>query len=357
MVREMNNKILYSLVCAAAGALAFCLAFRYVLPVALPFLVSFFIACSVQKAAGRFAARTGAKKSIVSLCMGLLFLSAFGFFFFLCVSKLWGELAELAVGALDAREELISRTQSALRQAESFILRIFPGAEENADALRARLELIAEEALRSIVSALSTKIPAFMGQIFSEVPKILFSLGVTLVSCVYFCLDFDTIRDFAKKRMSRGAFAFLLRVPGASFHTLARYLRAVFIIFLLTSAVLAAGFLVLGVEYAWIFAVGAAFVDALPVFGSGAVLLPYAAFLFFAGDRGRAVGILVLWGAVLLIRQAAEPKIMGENLGVHPLVNLAAVYVGYSFFGVTGVVFLPIAVVIAKNLLCARGEE
>ncbi|MBQ9745350.1 MAG: sporulation integral membrane protein YtvI [Clostridia bacterium] len=350
----MQNKILYSLVTAALALLGVYLGFKYALPVALPFLVSFFIACSVQKAAGRFAARTGAGKRFVSLCMGLLFLFAVGFVFFLCVSKLWGELAELASGAIAAREEILSRTQSVLRRAESFILRFFPAAFRNAEALRARMEILAEEMLRSVISALSTKIPAFMGQIFSEVPKILFSLGVTLVSCVYFCLDFDKIRAFAKKHMSRGGFAFLLRVPGESFHTLARYLRAVFIMFLMTAALLAVGFLVLGVEYAWLIAVGAAFVDALPVFGSGAVLLPYAALRLIAGDFRRGIGVLVLWGAVSLLRQAAEPRIMGKNLGVHPLVNLAAVYVGYSFFGVTGVVFLPITVVIAKNLFCAR---
>ena len=87
------------------------------------------------------------------------------------------------------------------------------------------------------------------------------------------------------------------------------------------------------------------------LFGSGAIILPFSAFAFISGNLKKGVGLLVLWGISSLIRQLLEPKIMGKNLGVHPLLNLAAVYIGYSFFGVTGVVFLPISVVIIKNLL------
>jgi predicted PurR-regulated permease PerM len=65
----------------------------------------------------------------------------------------------------------------------------------------------------------------------------------------------------------------------------------------------------------------------------------------------RALCVLLLWGAAALLRQILEPRVMGRSLGVHPLLNLAAVYAGASLFGATGVIFLPIIVVILKNLL------
>jgi predicted PurR-regulated permease PerM len=99
-----------------------------------------------------------------------------------------------------------------------------------------------------------------------------------------------------------------------------------------------------------------AFIDMLPFLGSGAVLLPYALLTIVSGRLGMGVGILIIWGTVSLVRQIIEPKIMGKNLGVHPLVNIAAVYAGYMFFGVTGVIFLPITVVIIKNLFSERAK-
>ena len=334
--------LLFVLYAVIAAFFAF-FGFKYALPAAFPFLTAFFIAASVQGAAARFSARTGAKKRHVALFLGLFFLFAFGFLFFLCVSKLWGELSELVSGALDAREDIMGRTQDLLRRAESFILRLFPAAEENAEILRARIELVAEEALKSLISAVSTKIPAFMAKVFAAVPKIIFSLGVALISCIYFCL--------VKRTLKRGGLSALIKIPRTSFLTVAKYLRALFIIFLISACVLAVGFLLLGIRYAWLLAVVTAFIDALPLFGSGAIILPFSAFAFISGNLKKGVGLLVLWGISSLIRQLLEPKIMGKNLGVHPLLNLAAVYIGYSFFGVTGVVFLPISVVIIKNLL------
>jgi sporulation integral membrane protein YtvI len=346
-----RKNFLYLVLCGAAAVFIFCFCFKYVLSVALPFLIAFFIASSVQGAAGRFSSRTGAGKRVVSLLFGLLFFAAVVFFAFLSVSKLWGELTALAKSALEAREDIMGLTGKLLRRAESFILRFFPSAEGGAEILRAKTELFAEEALRSIVSAVSTKLPAFMGKIFSEVPKILFSIGVTFISCIYFCLDYDMIKTRALKLISRGGSPILTKIPHTSFITIVKYLRAVFIIFIITATALALGFLIIGVEYAWLFAAVAAFIDALPVFGSGALLLPYAAFQLISGNPARGAGVCLLWLAVTLIRQVAEPKIMGKSLGVHPLLNLASVYAGASFFGVTGVIFMPITVVILKNLL------
>jgi len=345
-----NKGFPYFVLCGISAVFIFYLGFKYVLPVALPFLAAFFIAASVQGAAARFSARTGAKKRYVSLFFGLLFFAAAGFFAFLAVRELWGELASIAREALAAREDIMGLTVGLLRRAESLILRIFPAAESGAEMLRERIELFAEEALRSIVSALSTRLPAFMGKVFSSVPRILFSLGVTLISCVYLCLDYDYISTGARRLLSRAS-PLLARVPHTSFVTIAKYLRAVFIMFLLTASVLAAGFLVLGVRYAWLLALAAAFIDALPVLGSGVLLFPYAAYLFISGELSRALGVLLLWGAVALLRQLLEPRVMGRSLGVHPLLNLASVYAGASLFGVIGVIFLPITVVILKNLL------
>ena len=347
MRKNFLSLVLYTII----AVIIFYFGFKYVLPLALPFLVAFFIAASVQGAAGRFSARMHIKKRYASLFLGILFFAAVGFLAFLCISKLWSELASIAGGALAAGEDIMGFTDELLRRAESIILRLFPAVEGGAEILRAKIELFAEDAVRSIISAVSTRLPTFMAAVFSEVPKMLFSLGTALISCIYFCLDYDLICRSAKSFLSRAEMPWLAKIPRASFLTTAKYLRAAFILFLLTAAILATGFLIIGVKYAWIFALIAAFIDALPVFGSGILLLPYAAYLLLSGNIHRGIGILLIWGAVTLLRQIAEPRIMGKSLGVHPLLNLASVYVGASLFGACGIIFFPITVVILKNLL------
>ncbi len=350
--KEAHKKVLYLafyILIAVFGTYFF---FGYALSALLPFALAFFLAASVQKNAELLARRTGGSKRVFSLVLGLSFFVFAALALGFASYKLAFELSELVRRVADAREVILARVVAFAERAEAFFARFLPAG---AEGFRAGFSSLLAEAAKSLISALTNGIPAFLGAVLAGVPKFVFFLTATFISCVYFCLDYDKLREFARKKMSRSAFAPLLRVPGAAFRAAAKYLRAVFWLFLLAATVFAVGFLLLGVEYACLFAVFAAFVDALPALGSGAVLLPFAVFAFATGDFRLGLGLCILWGAASLVRQVAEPKIMGGQLGVHPLVNLMAVYLGYRFFGVTGLVFMPIAVVIVKNIV--QSEE
>ncbi len=346
--KEARGKVLYLafyILIAVFGTYFF---FEYALSAVLPFALAFFLASSVQKSAGALARRTGLSKRAFSLVFGLSFFLFASLALGFASYKLAAELSGFVRGLSASREELLAAVVAFAARAEEFAARFLP---LGTDGFRAVFSSLLIDGAKSVISALTTSIPAFLGAFFAGVPKTVFFLTATFISCVYFCLDYDKMRDFARKKISRSSFAPLLRVPGAAFSAAVKYLRAVFWLFLLTAVIFTSGFLLLGVEYACLFAVLAAFVDALPALGSGAVLLPYAVFAFATGDFRLGFGICILWGAAALVRQVAEPKIMGAGLGVHPLINLMAVYVGYRFFGVTGLVFMPIAVVIVKNIL------
>ncbi|MBQ2889232.1 MAG: AI-2E family transporter, partial [Clostridia bacterium] len=93
-----------------------------------------------------------------------------------------------------------------------------------------------------------------------------------------------------------------------------------------------------------------ALVDAVPVFGTGAILIPMAIFNFLAEKTSLAWGILILYGTALLARQLCEPKIVGKKLGIHPLATIFSIYVGMKLFGVLGLVLAPITTVFLKLL-------
>ena len=92
-----------------------------------------------------------------------------------------------------------------------------------------------------------------------------------------------------------------------------------------------------------------AFVDLLPVFGCGTVLIPWALFSFFLSETGLAIGLLVLYVIIFAIRQILEPKIVGESIGIHPVFSLILVIGGLYLFGFSGMILLPLIATCAMN--------
>lgn len=331
--------------------------FKYAVPVLLPFIISLGIAYAVRRPAAYLHEKTGAGKRFLSVLLGLSLLALCAGILYVCVSKLIGELSSFAQSLIERKDEIISYTSGLSQKLYDFLEKIFPGTHAQTGEIRERISVLITDGVKNIVSAISTKIPAFVGSIFTTLPKMLFFLGATLLSCFYFCLDLDKMYDFFRSNLSKKPLAFLRKLKNASFSAVGKYIRASFIIFLLTSVLLTVGFLFIGVRYALLLAVVTAFIDMLPVFGSGTVLIPYAVYGFLSGNIGLGAGMAVLYAAVTLMRQFTEPRIMGKSLGVHPLVSLGAVYAGYNFFGVIGMIFLPITVVAAKNIIFMKNAQ
>ena len=120
------------------------------------------------------------------------------------------------------------------------------------------------------------------------------------------------------------------------------YIRACLVLCLVTTVELSVGLTFIGVENPLASAVLIAVVDALPVFGCSAVLIPWAVWKFLAGEAGAGVGLLILLGIVYAVRQFLEPRLVGRVTGVHPAVALLTVYVGWKTAGVAGMIAAPI---------------
>ena len=126
--------------------------------------------------------------------------------------------------------------------------------------------------------------------------------------------------------------------------TLTGYLKAYLLIMLITFLEVFVGLSVLGAEYAFILALIVAIVDLLPILGTGTVLVPWSVFAFLGSDIGLGIGLLVLYGVTIVVRQIIEPKIVGKAVGLHPLATLASVYIGLELLGFAGIFIGPIIV-------------
>ncbi len=105
----------------------------------------------------------------------------------------------------------------------------------------------------------------------------------------------------------------------------------------------------LNIEFPFLAALGIGFVDALPILGSGTIIVPWAFIEAINGDITLAIGLMIILGIIALVRQFLEPKIVSKQLGIHPIFTLIAMYTGFKIIGILGLIVGPIALIILKN--------
>ena len=133
------------------------------------------------------------------------------------------------------------------------------------------------------------------------------------------------------------------------------YLKAEFILVFISFLISLVGlyvikFLGMNIEFPLLAAIGIGFVDALPILGSGTVMVPWAIISGINGDWKLGVYILILWLIMSIVRQFIEPKIVSSKIGIHPIFTLIAMYTGYKLIGVMGMLLGPIILIILKNV-------
>ena len=202
------------------------------------------------------------------------------------------------------------------------------------------------DAVLALLSSLVESLGGFVSSFVGGIPRVFVFLLVSVISSIFFSLDLDAVVGFFHRIMPKNAAKLLSRLKSSFFSTLVKYLRSYLALMLLTFAVMLTGLLILGRREVFLLALVIALLDVLPVLGVGVVLLPWSFYCFIVGQYGLGIGLLVLYLVHTVIRQLAEPKILGKSLGVHPIVTLVLLYVGYCLFGIFGILLVPIFTVL-----------
>ena len=220
----------------------------------------------------------------------------------------------------------------------------------------AELEAHISGAVKGMITSLLSKLVTGLTGSVSSIPRVLIFVLVTVISSIYFSLDLENINRFVKERMPSGIVSRLVKFKNEFLSALIKYLRSYLMLMLITFIIMLFGFLVVGVKYAVLFAFIVALLDALPLIGVGTILVPWSLYQMIFSDFGLGLGLFILFIVNLVIRQFVEPKIVGKNLGIHPVVSLVLLYVGYHFFGFFGLLLIPFVTVIL-NAVFKREEE
>ncbi|KYD21795.1 hypothetical protein B4109_2120 [Geobacillus stearothermophilus] len=128
------------------------------------------------------------------------------------------------------------------------------------------------------------------------------------------------------------------------------FIKAQFLLSLVTFFLALAGLLVLGIDYAALMALVIVIVDILPILGTGSVLVPWGIISMANGDNTLGVGLIVLFIVITVVRRIIEPKVFSTNLGISPLAALVSVYLGFQLLGFIGLFVGPVVVILIEAL-------
>jgi len=189
----------------------------------------------------------------------------------------------------------------------------------------------------------------------TSIPTIGIYTVITILATYFICADKIYILDQIEHHLPKTWVKKLGTHIREITKTLGKYLKAVAILIFISFVISLIGlyifhFAKMNVPYPLIMAIAIAFVDALPILGSGTVMLPWAVICAINGDISLAIALLILWAIMSIVRQLIEPRIVGKQIGVHPIFTLIAMYTGYKFIGVLGMLVGPIVLIIFKNI-------
>ena len=181
------------------------------------------------------------------------------------------------------------------------------------------------------------------GHVAKSIPNLLVN---TILSSYLFLADRESIMLWLKGHLPAFIFRYIEYMKRDAKGVIGGYFLAQFRIMCVVALILAAGFLVLGVRYGVLLAFLTAILDFLPIFGTGTVLFPWAVVKLFAGEYAYATGLILLYILTQVVRQIIQPKIVGESMGLPPLMTLFLLYLGFKLRGLTGMILaVPVGLV------------
>ena len=191
--------------------------------------------------------------------------------------------------------------------------------------------------------------------IVTKLPEIAICVGITILALYFICVDKIYILDQIEYHLPRAWVKRLNNHLKDLIQTLGGYLRAEATLILVSFLISLFGlyilsFLKFNIEYPLLMALFIGFVDALPILGSGTVMIPWAIISGLNGDLSLGIAIVTLFIIMSIVRQFLEPKLVSKNIGVHPIFTLIAMYTGFKITGVIGLLIGPIVLIIIKNI-------
>lgn len=321
------------------------LAFRFALPWLSPFILAFTAAAALEPVV-RFLVRRRWPRALASAMLTLALLGTLCALLVRLTGKGVSAVSDFAAQA----PRLMEAAAQAMERLEQRVLLYIAAAPEGvSDYLAAALGALGESLYR-VPALLSQWALDLVSRGAQASPDILLFTVTAGLGSYFISASYPRITAFLKAQLPR---SFLQRLEGMGQELRTGFgglLRAQLMLMVMTFSLLLFAFSLLRIRSAGTLAAVTAIVDALPVFGTGIVLLPWALYCLLLGQSRRALGLVMSWLGVVLMRSVAQAKLLGDQIGLDPLVSLLSVYVGWQVWGFGGMLLFPILFLILSRL-------
>ncbi|MDD4782202.1 MAG: sporulation integral membrane protein YtvI [Syntrophaceticus sp.] len=318
--------------------------FATLIKLLLPLLIAYVIAVLVKPVIDLFEYKFHFARTPTTLVVLIVFLVIIGVFLYLLASNIIAELVDLTIMLSSLSNEL--NLNSAMDSLQRILQRLHLPSSYIQDAwneLWGGLDVV-----RGGISGLLAQVFNFI----AALPEYLIVLVLMIIASFFFARDHEEIKTgmiaLAERWLPDSWMAGARRIGIGLQKALHGYIKAILVLISITGFISLIGLSILGVEYAHILAIIMALLDLLPIIGPGAIFIPWAIWAFFTGSPAFGLGLLILYGIIIVIRQILEPKVVGDRIGLHPLTTLISIYVGYALFGIWGFILGPAVVITYK---------
>ncbi|RRD40873.1 sporulation integral membrane protein YtvI [Leptotrichia sp. OH3620_COT-345] len=318
-----------------------------------PFVIAVFFSIIIQPFGNFLRRKLKFSKKIATITSIVIFLIFFLSFISIVSLRLFGEIYKLSKNINTYTEDFKKLWTAAIDQGYIYLGYLPKGFTNQI-----------KNSVTGVISLGSSKIGSFInGLIYfvTSIPTIIIYICITVLSTFFISLDKKEILKFLEQQLPELWLKKIYNIKKEMFTVLGSYIKAQIILMTICFFELLISFNLLfflkfNIPYPLLISIVICLIDALPILGAGAILLPWAGISFLLGDIKLGLALILIYLLVLSVRQIMEPKLISQNIGVHPLVTLISMYSGFKFFGIMGFLIGPVVMIILKNVFSRELE-
>ena len=338
-------KVIVSLAFSLIGTILFIYIGIRALVFFMPFVIGWFLAFVASPLVLWLEKRLKIVKKLSSAIVVILVLGGCVALIYFACSKLWNEISSLIQNFPELYQDLENGLVEISGKGSQFFKLLPEGVQSGFQTMAANMDETAGE----LIGKISEPTVEAAGNLAKRIPSLLISTIVTIISAYFFIADRDSVLVWAKKISPEPIVKRMTMVMDNLKYAVGGYFKAQFKIMGVVFLILLLGFSVMGMHFSILLALGIAFLDFLPFFGTGTALLPWALYKLLVGDYRTMVGLIVIYAVTQVVRQVIQPKLVGDSIGMNPLFTLVLLYIGYKAGSVLGMIFaVPVGMIVVN---------
>lgn len=326
---------------------------KFILPVLIPFIIAFVIASLIRIPVKKLYGDSETKNKLISILTCILFYAVvFSILAFASVN-IYYTISDFLLSVPTLYQNDIV---PALNQVSDIIGKAIQSMDPG---IAAELDNVFEDILNNIgeyIKTFSVNAIKAISESLAGIPAFIIKLVIMIISTFFCMIDYNKISLLFIKLIPKGKEGTVVHIVKYFKNTIFIYLKSYSLLFLLTYVELAIGFSILGIPYPFLIALLVAVFDILPILGVGGILLPWTVILLLMKNIPMAIGMLLLYLVITFIRNTAEPKLVGKQIGLHPLATLIFMYLGLRFLGFLGMFLFPVTLAVLVNMKRSRDD-